>query len=109
MTQNNPEQQNAEAVITIAVKDLKTPHDLYPRLKMERQTVSEVVICVPANYSDPRKDETIQAATQAGMEVLCLVHEPTAAAWELRGACTSVAATIPSASPQQAVSVQTGR
>ena len=40
----------------------------------------ECVICVPANYTDVQKQQTIEAAERAGMKVLQLAPEPTAAA-----------------------------
>jgi len=46
-----------------------------------RQRVHEVVISVPANYTDIQKRQTIEAAEAAGMKVLVLVAEPTAAAF----------------------------
>jgi molecular chaperone DnaK len=44
------------------------------------QVVNEVVITVPANYTDLQKQQTIDAAQKVGMKVLTLPHEPTAAA-----------------------------
>ena len=44
------------------------------------QVVNDVVITVPANYTDLQKQQTIDAAKQAGMNVVTLPHEPTAAA-----------------------------
>jgi molecular chaperone DnaK len=41
--------------------------------------VDEAVIAVPANFKDDQKQATIDAARAAGLEVLRLVHEPTAA------------------------------
>ena len=41
---------------------------------------NECVICVPANYNDVQKQQTIEAAERAGMKVLQLAPEPTAAA-----------------------------
>lgn len=41
----------------------------------------EYVVCVPANYSDRQKQETIDAARRAGMKVVYMPHEPTAAAF----------------------------
>jgi len=44
------------------------------------QVVNEVVITVPANYTDLQKQQTIDAAQKVGMKVITLPHEPTAAA-----------------------------
>lgn len=41
--------------------------------------VDEAVITVPANFMDHKKQATIDAARAAGIKVLKLVHEPTAA------------------------------
>ena len=40
----------------------------------------DVVISVPANYTDPQKAVTLAAAKNAKLNVLKLIHEPTAAA-----------------------------
>lgn len=42
--------------------------------------VSEVTITVPAYFTPERRASTIKAAEQAGLEVLALINEPTAAA-----------------------------
>lgn len=42
--------------------------------------VTEAVITVPANFSDSQRKATKEAGTTAGLEVLRLVNEPTAAA-----------------------------
>ena len=44
------------------------------------QVVNEVVITVPANYTDLQKQQTKDAADSVGMNVIVLPHEPTAAA-----------------------------
>lgn len=44
------------------------------------QVVNEAVITVPANYTGLQKQQTIDAALKAGMKVVTLPHEPTAAA-----------------------------
>jgi len=44
------------------------------------EVCEEVVITVPANYTDVQKQETKDAASEAGLHVLCLSKEPTAAA-----------------------------
>jgi molecular chaperone DnaK len=40
----------------------------------------EAVISTPANYNDVQKQQTIEGAHEAGLKVLLLIHEPTAAA-----------------------------
>ncbi len=42
--------------------------------------VNDVVVTVPANYSNLQKQQTKDAAQQAGMNAILLPHEPTAAA-----------------------------
>lgn len=44
------------------------------------EVVNEVVITVPANYTDVQKQQTIDAAELAGIKAIQLPHEPTAAA-----------------------------
>lgn len=43
-------------------------------------TVSKAVITVPAYFNDLQRNETIKAAQNAGLEVLRIINEPTAAA-----------------------------
>lgn len=43
-------------------------------------TVSKAVITVPAYFNDLQRNETIKAAKNAGLEVLRIINEPTAAA-----------------------------
>lgn len=43
-------------------------------------TVSKAVITVPAYFNDLQRNETIKAAQDAGLEVLRIINEPTAAA-----------------------------
>jgi molecular chaperone DnaK len=44
------------------------------------QTIRKAVITVPAYFNDPQKKATIKAAEMAGLEVLRIINEPTAAA-----------------------------
>ena len=44
------------------------------------EVCEEVVITDPANYNDVQKQESKDAASEAGLKVLLLLHEPTAAA-----------------------------
>lgn len=45
-----------------------------------KEPVKQVVISVPAYFSDNQRQATIQAAKRAGLEVMGLINEPTAAA-----------------------------
>ncbi len=45
-----------------------------------RQTVSKAVVTVPANFNDAQRSATVAAGRIAGLEVLRIVNEPTAAA-----------------------------
>jgi len=40
--------------------------------------LTDAVISVPAIYNDRKKQETIEAGKQLGIEIICLPHEPTA-------------------------------
>ncbi len=42
--------------------------------------VNEIVVTVPANYTNLQKQQTSDAAKRAGMDVICMPHEPTAGA-----------------------------
>lgn len=45
-----------------------------------KQEVSSAVISVPANFGNSQREETMQAAKMAGLEVEYIINEPTAAA-----------------------------
>jgi molecular chaperone DnaK len=45
-----------------------------------RDTVTDAVIAVPAYFTDPQRKATIQAGEQAGLRILKIISEPTAAA-----------------------------
>jgi hypothetical protein len=45
-----------------------------------RQTVNKVVVTVPANFNDAQRAATVAAGQVAGLEVLRIINEPTAAA-----------------------------
>ncbi len=66
---------HAMDILTILLKDAKDNIEA-----KTGQVVNEVVVTTPANYSDSQKQETINAAKKAGMQVITLPHEPTAAA-----------------------------
>ncbi len=61
-------------LLTILIAHLK--EDIEKRFNAE---VNEAVITVPANFKDHQKQATIDAAKAAGLIVLKLLHEPTAA------------------------------
>jgi len=70
-------------------KEYKTPDILGIILKkVKEETIEaktgevceEAVITTPANYTDIQKEQTKDAAEQAGLKVLLMPHEPTAAA-----------------------------
>src|SRR5439155_14001975 len=44
------------------------------------QTVTKAVITVPANFDDSQRNATREAAAIAGLDVLRIINEPTAAA-----------------------------
>ena len=44
------------------------------------EVIRELAVTVPANYTEKQKGETIEAAEQVGLEVVCLPTEPLAAA-----------------------------
>lgn len=44
------------------------------------EAIRDVVLTVPAHFGDHQRKATLQAASQAGLEVLRLINEPTAAA-----------------------------
>jgi len=46
-----------------------------------KQTVTQAVITVPAYFNNMQKEATIKAGKQAGLEVLAIINEPTAAAF----------------------------
>jgi molecular chaperone DnaK len=47
---------------------------------MENQTIDSAVITVPANFSNAQRQETMEAANIAGLNVEHIINEPTAAA-----------------------------
>ena len=47
---------------------------------MKGRDVTKAVITVPAYFESRQKEATVQAAEKAGLEVLMLIAEPTAAA-----------------------------
>ncbi|MCC5875979.1 MAG: molecular chaperone DnaK [Candidatus Sumerlaeia bacterium] len=64
-----------EQVSALVLKKLKESADAY----LEQDT-TQAVITVPAHFDDNQRNATIEAARLAGLEVLRLLNEPTAAA-----------------------------
>ncbi len=72
------------------LKDLRVyPHEVSTQVLLKvkglaeaylQRPVREAVITVPAHFNDRQRKETLQAAENAGLEVLRLLNEPTAAA-----------------------------
>lgn len=63
--------------------DLSTLMLLYMKKQAERylgEPVSEAVITVPAYFADPQRQATIAAGINAGLRILKIINEPTAAA-----------------------------
>ena len=74
-TADNGTKYKAMDILAILLKDAKDNIEA-----KTSQVVNEVVITVPANYTDIQKQQTIDAAQKVGMKVVTLPHEPTAAA-----------------------------
>lgn len=53
---------------------------LVQEAEKEAGKISDVVITVPANFAERQRKATIDAGTQAGLNVLNIINEPTAAA-----------------------------
>lgn len=64
-----------EQISALVIKKLKESAEAYLN-----EEVSQAVITVPAFFDDIQRQATIQAAEMAGLEVLRLLNEPTAAA-----------------------------
>ena len=68
---------------TLSIIDISATVLIYLRQIAESQLgmpVTHCVITVPANFSDSQREATRQAAQRAGMSVLRILNEPTAAA-----------------------------
>lgn len=68
---------------TLSVVDVTATVLIYLRQLAESQLskrVTQCVITVPANFSDPQREATKQAVARAGMTPLRILNEPTAAA-----------------------------
>lgn len=65
----------AKDIATIILKSIKTDVEA-----KTGEPVNDAVISVPANYSNIQKQHTIDAGTEAGMNVICTPHEPTVGA-----------------------------
>lgn len=68
-------EHSPEEIAAIIMEELKTIAEAAFGRK-----VSKAVVTVPANFDDPKRQATKRAAAQAGLEVIRLVNEPTAAA-----------------------------
>ncbi|WP_312950615.1 molecular chaperone HscC [Agrobacterium sp.] len=68
-------QWRAEELSAMVLKSLKDDAETFLKEK-----VTEVVISVPAYFSDPQRKATLNAAHLAGLAVSRLINEPTAAA-----------------------------
>ncbi len=87
---SNEKQTNENDPLTLCVKNQKmTPFEISADIlkelkkqakKMLKKTVTQAVITVPAYFDDAARTATKNAARLAGLEVLRLVNEPTAAA-----------------------------
>lgn len=71
-----------EGIRPIAASDLVL-RELCNVAKEAGYDVKEVVISVPADFNDNQRDATKKAAAKAGLDVKCLVNEPTAAAIQI--------------------------
>ncbi|MCX5746848.1 MAG: Hsp70 family protein [Proteobacteria bacterium] len=79
---------NQQPIVTVRDRRLTMPEIsshvlLHLKRCAERQlgtTVSEAVITVPANFTDGQRQATKEAGRLAGLDVLRLINEPTAAA-----------------------------
>lgn len=87
---SNEAQENDNAPLMLLIKDrpmtpLEVSADILKELKKQaeealKETVTQAVITVPAYFDDAARTATKNAARLAGLEVLRLVNEPTAAA-----------------------------
>jgi molecular chaperone DnaK len=73
--QDGKDKVKAKDILTILLKKVKETIEA-----KTGEVCEEVVITDPANYNDLQKKETLEAASDAGLKVLLLLHEPTAAA-----------------------------
>ncbi len=80
---DNQEPLVATRMGTLSVVDISATVLIYLRQIAESQLgmpVTHCVITVPANFSDSQREATQQAAQRAGMTILRILNEPTAAA-----------------------------
>ncbi len=85
-----PVESDAEGRPVCLLKDLKIyPHEVSTQILLKVKGLAEAylqiplkeaVITVPAHFNDRQRKETLLAAENAGLEVLRLINEPTAAA-----------------------------
>ena len=72
----NGEQYNPTSISALILKKLKKDAEE----AMENQIIDSAVITVPANFSNKQRQETMEAANIAGLNVEHIINEPTAAA-----------------------------
>ena len=72
----NGRKYNASEISSFILKKLK--EDAEARLGA---TISDVIITVPAYFGDPQRRATIEAGEMAGLNVVQVINEPTAAAY----------------------------
>jgi molecular chaperone DnaK len=65
----------AKDILAIFLKEMKDTIEA-----KTGEVCQECVITIPANYHDIQKEQTREAADIVGLKILCLAHEPTAAA-----------------------------
>jgi molecular chaperone DnaK (HSP70) len=81
---------NIRLLSTLGYGDLKTfsPEEISANVLMKmkhmastylKKTVNKAVITIPARFTDAQRQATHDAATIAGLEVVRMIHEPTAA------------------------------
>ncbi|KAL8210598.1 hypothetical protein R6Q57_005035 [Mikania cordata] len=72
---NEDKEFAAEEISSMVLAKMKGIAEIFLGTRIEK-----AVITVPAYFNDSQRQSTKDAATVAGLEVLCMIHEPTAAA-----------------------------
>ena len=65
-----------QEISALVLAKLKQSAEVY----LDRKKITKVVITVPAYFSQTQKEATIEAGKIAGLEVIKIINEPTAAA-----------------------------
>ncbi len=73
--ENEEKEYFPENVASMILTYLKTYAEIY-----ENREIQKAIITVPANFNNYQRKATIEAAEEAGLEVIKLLNEPTAAA-----------------------------